>query len=68
MKNAILLILANKQDLPEAKSLVEITEALELEKFNNRIWKISSICALQKETVDNAFAWCNETLDKLDSE
>ena len=38
MKNASLLVFANKQDLPNAMSLTEVTEKLELSKFGSRSW------------------------------
>jgi signal recognition particle receptor subunit beta len=39
LKSALLLVMANKQDLPNAMSVEEITEKLELSKFSNRKWR-----------------------------
>jgi GTPase SAR1 family protein len=41
LKSALLLVMANKQDLPNAMSLGEITEKLELNKLRNREWRKS---------------------------
>jgi len=39
LKNCVLLVLANKQDLPDAWSEVKLSEALELEKLRTeRVW------------------------------
>ena len=38
LKESILLVLANKQDLPNAMSTQELTEKLELNSIRNRDW------------------------------
>ena len=38
MRDAILLVFANKQDLPNAMSAAEITEKLQLNTLRNRQW------------------------------
>ena len=40
LKDASILILANKQDLPTAKSAAEITQAYDLNQIQNHSWKI----------------------------
>jgi len=45
MRDAILLVYANKQDLPNAMSAAEITEKLKLSEMRNRQWYIQSCCA-----------------------
>ena len=37
-KDLVLLVLANKQDLPNVMSIQEITEKLELNTLTNRLW------------------------------
>ena len=37
--NCVLLVLANKQDLPNAMSIQEITEKLELNTLKDRLWR-----------------------------
>jgi signal recognition particle receptor subunit beta len=41
LKSAPLLVMANKQDLPNAMSVEEITEKLELGNIKNREWRKS---------------------------
>lgn len=38
LKDSILLVLANKQDLPNAMSISEVTEKLALDSIRNRNW------------------------------
>ena len=38
LKDALFLVMANKQDLPNAMSVEEITEKLEMNKIRNREW------------------------------
>merc|ERR1711978_123359 len=45
LKDAALLVLANKQDLPQAMSVNECTEKLGLNQLRNRDWYIQSTCA-----------------------
>jgi signal recognition particle receptor subunit beta len=40
LKDASILILANKQDLPTAKDAAELTEAYSLNEIQNHSWKI----------------------------
>ena len=39
LKSSLLLVMANKQDLPNAMSVQEITEKLELHKITDREWR-----------------------------
>ena len=48
LKNVSLLILANKQDLPNALSQNDIVELLGLKKLKRK-WMIGSICATESE-------------------
>lgn len=41
LKDCVVLILANKQDLPHALSVQEITERLELNAVRDRQWRKS---------------------------
>uniref|UniRef100_A0A6B2LLH0 ADP-ribosylation factor n=1 Tax=Arcella intermedia TaxID=1963864 RepID=A0A6B2LLH0_9EUKA len=44
LRDAILLVWANKQDLPHAASVAEITTALGLDAIRNRKWYIQAAC------------------------
>jgi ADP-ribosylation factor protein 1 len=45
LRDAIVLVFANKQDLPNAMSVNEVTEKLGLNQLRNRQWYIQSTCA-----------------------
>ena len=39
LKSAVFLVMANKQDLPNAMSVEEVTEKLKLSKIKDRKWR-----------------------------
>merc|ERR1711904_276597 len=45
MRDAVLLVFANKQDLPNSLSTTEVQEKLGLHNMRNRQWYIQSACA-----------------------
>merc|ERR1719281_343920 len=45
MKDAVLLVFANKQDLPNAMTTSEVSEKLSLHSIRDRQWYIQSACA-----------------------
>lgn len=45
LRDAALLVFANKQDLPNAMSVAEITDKLGLHSLRSRKWYIQSTCA-----------------------
>lgn len=45
LRDAILLVFANKADLPNAMSVNKITEKLGLNALRNRQWFIQQACA-----------------------
>lgn len=51
LKDAILLVFANKQDLPGALSDAEVTEQLGLGSIKNRTWSIFKCSALSGEGI-----------------
>eukprot|EP01083_Nonionella_stella_P288781 982617_1 len=66
LRDAVLLVFANKQDLPNAMSVNEVTERLGLYQLRNRLWHIQSCCAT---TVDahglyEGLDWLSNTLKK----
>ncbi|KAF2325043.1 hypothetical protein GH714_022407 [Hevea brasiliensis] len=46
LRDAVLLVFANKQDLPNAMNAAEITDKLGLHSLRQRHWYIQSTCAL----------------------
>ncbi len=45
LKDALLLVFANKQDLPNAMNAAEITDKLGLQSLRQRQWFIQATCA-----------------------
>jgi ADP-ribosylation factor protein 1 len=64
MRDAILLVFANKQDLPNAMSAAEITEKLQLNTLRNRQWYIQSTCATSGDGLFEGFDWLTAAVGK----
>ncbi|KAK6127030.1 hypothetical protein DH2020_039228 [Rehmannia glutinosa] len=57
LKGAVVLLFANKQDLPGALDDAAITEALELHKIKNRQWSIFKTSAIKGEGIFEGLDW-----------
>lgn len=64
LRDAILLIFANKQDLPNAMTAAELTEKLGLHSLRNRQWYIQSTCATQGQGLYEGLDWLSTQLSK----
>ncbi|XP_003382997.1 PREDICTED: ADP-ribosylation factor 4 [Amphimedon queenslandica] len=64
LRDAVLLVFANKQDLPNAMSVSEITDALGLRDVKNRTWYIQSTCAVQGTGLYEGLDWLSLQLKK----
>eukprot|EP00929_Paragymnodinium_shiwhaense_P037385 TRINITY_DN1992_c0_g2_i1.p1 TRINITY_DN1992_c0_g2~~TRINITY_DN1992_c0_g2_i1.p1 ORF type:complete len:702 (-),score=173.39 TRINITY_DN1992_c0_g2_i1:120-2159(-) len=64
MRNAVLLVLANKQDLPNAMPSGEISEMLELRKMRDRKWFIQPACATSGDGLYEGLDWLSKTLSR----
>ena len=62
LRDAVLLILANKQDLPNAMSAAEINEKLGLHQLRNREWYIQATCATNGEGLYEGLDWLSSKL------
>ncbi|EDQ85262.1 uncharacterized protein MONBRDRAFT_34340 [Monosiga brevicollis MX1] len=62
LREATVLVFANKQDLPNAMSPAEITEKLGLPELRNRKWYIQSACATQGEGLYEGLDWLSNEL------
>ncbi|XP_026382550.1 ADP-ribosylation factor 2-like [Papaver somniferum] len=60
--DAALLIFANKQDIPNAMNVAEITEKLDLDSLNNRKWHIQSTCATSGEGLYEGLDWLSNNI------
>ncbi|GMT06252.1 hypothetical protein PENTCL1PPCAC_28426, partial [Pristionchus entomophagus] len=62
LKDAVLLILANKQDLPGKMTLPDVHKALGLESLKNRTFQIFKTSAKKGEGLDEAMDWLGNIL------
>lgn len=62
-EKAVVLVFANKQDLPNAMSLDEIKNKLGLDSIKNRKWHLQSSSAKTGEGLWEGFDWLSDTLD-----
>lgn len=64
LREAVLLIFANKQDLPNAMSAAEITDKLGLNQLRGRQWYIQATCATQGQGLYEGLDWLSQELSK----
>jgi ADP-ribosylation factor protein 1 len=64
LRSAALLVIANKQDLPAAMPVHEITERLRLHKIRSRPWFIQAACATTGDGLFEGLDWLSTTLAK----
>merc|ERR1712111_88079 len=64
LRDAVLLIFANKQDLPNAMSASELTDKLGLNELRNRRWYIQATCAVQGNGLYEGLDWLSNELAK----
>ena len=62
LKNATILIFANKQDLPGAKDINKLIKDYEFDKIKDHIWQIQSCSALKGEGLVTGIKWLSEQL------
>jgi len=61
LRNATILVFANKQDLPNAMSVAELTQKLELPTVNRK-WYVQSCCATNGNGLFEGLDWLTENL------
>ncbi|KAJ1917072.1 Arf GTPase arl1 [Mycoemilia scoparia] len=57
LKNAVLLVLANKQDVKGAMTQAEVSEHLGLPSIKNRQWAIYRCVATEGTGIEEGFDW-----------
>ena len=57
LRDCALLVLANKQDLPGAATVTQVTEALQLRKLRQRNWFVQGTCAVNGDGLTEGFTW-----------
>jgi len=65
LRDAILLVFANKQDLPNAMTAAEITDKLNLHSLRNRNWYIQATCATNGEGLYEGLDWLSQSLKSV---
>uniref|UniRef100_A0AAQ4QWE7 ADP-ribosylation factor n=1 Tax=Gasterosteus aculeatus aculeatus TaxID=481459 RepID=A0AAQ4QWE7_GASAC len=64
LKDAVLLVFANKQDLPNALTVNELTDKLGLQTLRHKNWQIQSTCATQGAGLYEGLEWLSKELTK----
>merc|ERR1711871_1452950 len=62
LRDAVVLVFANKQDLPQAMPAAEVTDKLGLHNMRNRNWYIQSTCATTGDGLYEGLDWLSRTL------
>jgi len=62
LRDAALLVFANKQDLPNAMSVAEVTDKLGLHSLRSRKWYIQSTCATSGDGLYEGLDWLSNVL------
>jgi len=64
LRDAVLLVFANKQDLPNAMTAAEVTDKLGLNQLRNKRWYIQATCASQGQGLYEGLDWLSSELSK----
>ena len=64
LRDAVLLVFANKQDLPQAMSVAEITDKLGLHNIRTRKWYMQATCAISGDGLYEGLDWLANNLAK----
>ncbi|KAI8593229.1 Arf GTPase arf1 [Geranomyces variabilis] len=64
LRDAVLLVFANKQDLPNAMTAPEITDKLGLNALRQRNWYIQATCATTGDGLYEGLEWLSNTLKR----
>ncbi|KAG0173695.1 Arf GTPase arf1 [Apophysomyces sp. BC1034] len=64
LRDAMLLVFANKQDLPNAMNAGELTDKLGLHNLRNRQWYIQTTCATSGDGLYEGLEWLSTSLKK----
>merc|ERR1711953_1464678 len=64
LRDAVLLVFANKQDLPNAMSVNEVTQKLGLNAVRNRQWYIQATCATTGDGLYEGLDWLSNALNR----
>jgi len=57
MRDAVILVFANKQDLPDAMKPTEVQQKLELMNLRDRVWYVQPSCATTGDGLEDGLKW-----------
>lgn len=64
LRDSLLLVFANKQDLPNAMNAPEITDKLGLHSLRQRKWFIQATCATNGDGLLEGLEWLKKSLEQ----
>jgi len=64
LRDALLLVFANKQDLPNAMNASEITDKLGLQGLRQRTWYIQAACATSGDGLYEGLEWLSANIKR----
>ena len=64
LRDAVLLVLANRQDFPNVMTVGEVSERLGLHQLRNRQWYIQPTCALTGDGLYEGLDWLSNMLKR----
>jgi len=62
LRDAVVLVFANKQDLPQALTVAEVTDKLGLHAVRNRQWYIQACCATTGDGLYEGLDWLTKVV------
>ncbi|BES93410.1 unnamed protein product [Nesidiocoris tenuis] len=62
LKDAVLLVFANKQDLPNALTPADLTDRIGLSQLRNRKWHVQATCAIKDQGVFEGLEWLSNNV------
>ncbi len=62
LRNTVLLVYANKQDMPGAANSAQVTEAMDLFKLQDRRWYVQACCATTGDGLVEGLKWVADTV------
>lgn len=62
LRESVLLVFANKQDLPNAMNAAELTDKLQLQSLSRRTWYIQATCATGGNGLYEGLDWLSNQL------
>ena len=65
LRDSVLLVFANKQDLPNAMNAAEITDKLGLQSLRQRDWFIQSACATTGDGLYEGLDWLAKAIGRM---